>query len=184
MRRIPRVLARVLAVVLTALATAGLAVAQKQASLVGTLTGHTDPVYAVAWSPDGKTLATAGFRQHGPALGFRHPEGNQDFEGHTKLVLTVAYSPDGRHLASGSLDNSVRIWDLPATGPARTLTGQAASVVALAVKPDGKQAVAAAGKSVKIWDLAKGTVLKDLGGFAGEVDQCGLAAGRDAVCHG
>jgi WD40 repeat protein len=35
--------------------------AQQQATLLGTLSGHTDPVYTVAWSPDGKTIATAGF---------------------------------------------------------------------------------------------------------------------------
>ncbi len=52
---------RLLAAVLWATVLAGVTFAQQQATLLGTLSGHTDPVYAVAWSPDGKTIATAGF---------------------------------------------------------------------------------------------------------------------------
>ena len=50
-----------LAAVLLATVLAGVTFAQQQATLLGTLSGHTDPVYTVAWSPDGKTIATAGF---------------------------------------------------------------------------------------------------------------------------
>jgi len=81
----------------------------------------------------------------------------------------VAFSPDGRQLASASLDNSAKVWDIPGGGPARTLTGQAAAVAALAVKPDGKEAAVAAGRSVRIWDLAKSASIEELEGFASEV---------------
>ena len=52
---------RLLAAVLLATVLAGVTFAQQQATLLGTLSGHTDPVYTVAWSPDAKTIATAGF---------------------------------------------------------------------------------------------------------------------------
>ncbi len=52
---------RLLAAILLATVLAGVTFAQQQATLLGTLSGHTDPVYTVAWSPDGKTIATAGF---------------------------------------------------------------------------------------------------------------------------
>ena len=86
----------------------------------------------------------------------------------------MAFSPDGRQLASASLDNFAKVWDIPGGGPARTLTGQAA-VAALAVKPDGKEAAVAAGRSVRIWDLAKSVSIKELEGFASEVSS---VAGR------
>ena len=96
----------------------------------------------------------------------------------------MAFSPDGRQLASTSLDNSATVWDIPGGGPAKTLTGQAAVVAALAVKPDGKEAAVAAGRSVRIWDLAKSASIKELEGFASEVssvarrqDGAQLAAG-------
>ena len=49
------------AVLLTTVMAGLTSAQQKQATLLGTLNGHTDPVYAVAWSPDGKAIATAGF---------------------------------------------------------------------------------------------------------------------------
>src|SRR3954463_14125517 len=149
---------RVWAVLAMALATTGLAAAQ-QSTLVGTLSGHTDPVYAVAWSPDGKTLATAGFDNTVRLWDAATRKEIRTFEGHAKLVLAVAYSPDGKQLVSGSLDNSAKIWELPASGPGKSLAGHPANVAALAVTPDGELVAAASGKSVKVWDLAKGTLV-------------------------
>src|SRR4051794_3835611 len=125
---------RVCALLLITLAMTGLALAQ-QATLIGTLNGHADPVYAVAWSPDGKTLATAGFDNTVRLWDAAMRKEIRSFEGHAKLVLAVAYSPDGKQLLSGSLDDSARIWDLPVGGPTRSLAGHGANVAALAVKP-------------------------------------------------
>ena len=159
-----------LAALLTAIVTAGVAVAQ-QATTVGTLDGHTDPVYAIAWSPDGKTLATAGFDNTVRLWDAATRKEIKKYEGHTKLVLAVAVAPDGKHILSGSQDNTAKIWDYPTSGPVKTFAGHPAASQALAVKPDGKQFAAAAGKSVKVWDLTTGAAVKDLEGHAGEVGE-------------
>ncbi len=159
---------RILITILVAALTAGLALAQ-QATVVGTLTGHTDPVYSIAWSPDGKTIATAGFDNTIRLWDAGTRKEIKKFDGHSKLVLTVAFSPDGKELLSGSLDNTAKIWDLPTSGPTKTFGGLSAAPLALAVKPDQKQFAAAAGKSVKVHDLASGAVVKELAGHAGEV---------------
>ena len=69
---------------------------------------------SVAWSPDGRMLASAGgsyrtVRLWDPATG----EQLAVLEGHTDYVSSVAWSPDGRTLASGSRDDTVRLWGLP-----------------------------------------------------------------------
>src|SRR6266478_3801137 len=103
---------RIAAVVFTALGTASVALAQ-QASIVGTLDGHTDPVYAIAWSPDGKTLATAGFDNTVRLWDAATRKEIKKYEGHSKLVLAVAVAPDSKHILSGSQDNTAKIWDYP-----------------------------------------------------------------------
>ena len=132
-------------ILLTATVTAGFALAQ-QASIVGKLEGHTSPVYSVAWSPDGKSLATAGFDYTVRLWDVGTRKEIKKLDGHTKLVLAVAISPDGKHVLSGSQDKTAKIWEWPVFSPTKTFAGHPGAVQALAVKPDGKLVAAAAGK--------------------------------------
>src|SRR5271154_1791741 len=97
-------------------------------SLLQTLEGHADSVFAVAFSPDGKLLVSAS-RDHtvrvwDPATG----ASLQTLEGHSGSVHGVVFSPDGKLLASTSHDHTVRVWD-PDTGASlQTLKGHSNSV--------------------------------------------------------
>ena len=111
----------------------GLPLAQAQESadrLKRTLEGHTDPVYAVAWSRDGQTIATAGFDGTVRLWNAASRKQIKRLEGHTKLVLAVAFSPDGTRVVSGSLDKTARIWSTPSSGASRKLAGPGSNPVA------------------------------------------------------
>ncbi len=151
MLRVTRKRPRVAAALLTALATTGVALAQQAATVVGTFDGHTDPVYTVAWSPDGKTLITGGFDNTVRLWDAATRKEIKKFEGHSNLVLSVAASPDGKRILSGSLDKTAKVWQVPGGGPLKDLTGNPAGIHALAVKPDGKQAAAAAAPGAPLW---------------------------------
>ena len=76
----------------------------------GTLTGHTDWVRTVSFSPDGKTLASSSWgeiRLWDAVTGtHRHT-----LTGHTHIITSVSFSPNRGTLATGSWDGMVRLWD-------------------------------------------------------------------------
>ena len=49
--------------------------------------------------------------------------------GHTDVVTAVAFTPDGRTLVSASLDDTVRVWDLPTRHLLRTIAGQSSGIL-------------------------------------------------------
>jgi len=137
--------------------------------LARTLTGHTDTVWAVAFSPDGRLLATASAdntaRLWNPATG----EHLRTLAGHADGVLGVAFSPDGRMLATASADNTARLWD-PATGErlrtmAGTLAGHTDYVRAVAFHPAVPMlATGSDDGTARLWDPATGRCLHTLHG--------------------
>ncbi len=102
-----------------------------------TFTGHTDHVTAVAWSPGGSRIASAG--NDGTVKIWSPSQINTlTCQGHTGPVNSLTWSPDGSHFASASNDHTVRIWDAATGALAGTFTGHAGQVNSVAWSPDGK----------------------------------------------
>lgn len=108
--------------------------------VLGTLQGHTDGVVALAFSPDGKTLASGGnFRDQTLRLwDVARRRERARLKGHIRAIFAVAFAPDGQTLATGSADSTIRLWD-PTSGRERTvLQGHVAQIHALAFSPDSR----------------------------------------------
>ena len=124
-------------------------------TLVQTLTGHSDSVTSVAFSPDGRTLAS-GSRDDTIRL--------WDVATRRSIATLTGYSPvfspDGRTLAAGSNNNTIKLWDVATGRSIATLTGYSP-----VFSPDGRTLAAGSNNNtIKLWDVATGREIATLTG--------------------
>jgi WD40 repeat protein/serine/threonine protein kinase len=107
----------------------------------------------VAFSPDGRRLATGGERN---TVTIRDLQTGKELTlwGHSGEVYTVAFSPDGRWLATGGEDSTVKVWDSHTGKLVRSFRGHTGLVSSVAFDREGRRLISGSqDKTAKVWDL-------------------------------
>ncbi|MFF3934162.1 nSTAND1 domain-containing NTPase [Streptomyces hirsutus] len=134
------------------------------------LDGHADTVRDIAWSADGRLLATAS--RDGTARVYEAESGRQlcvlPCDG--AMVESVSFSPDGARLATAGRDQVVRVWDVASGAPVRQLTGAGDIGRQVAWSPDGTRVAATFKDQVaRVWEADTGRLVQELRGHTGDV---------------
>ncbi|SME88048.1 FOG: WD40 repeat [Streptomyces sp. Amel2xC10] len=134
------------------------------------LPGHTKGVYALAYSPNGKSLASASEDNTVRLWNVTAPDGNAEPAKLTGLFWALAFSPDGRTLAGGGADGTIHLWNAADGSLVGTLEGHKQQVSSLAFSPDGRT-LASGGldASLRLWSPADRKLLERLDGHDSNV---------------
>jgi WD40 repeat protein len=122
---------------------------------VRTCEGHTDTIYDVAISADGRRALSGSVDKTVRLWDLTTGKQVLGLEGHTDSVTAVAFCPGGRRAVSGGLDKVVRLWDLETGKEIRSFEGHTGDIMSVAVSSDGRFAASGSSmdRSVRLWRL-------------------------------
>ncbi|MFJ7270946.1 helix-turn-helix domain-containing protein [Streptomyces sp. NPDC099050] len=153
---------------------------------VSVLPPSTAGARAVAFAPDGGTLAVATAEG---TVQLRDTAGEHRVRavltGHTARVNTLAYAPDGRSLVSAGADGTVRLWDTRRAEPAGVLEGHTGEVLGAAFAPDGRTvATGGVDRTVRLWDVGGRSASATLAGHSDDVNSVAYTPDGTTVISG
>ena len=158
--------------------------AQRFQNVWKTFSGHTNWVRGLAFSPNGRTIASGSgdgtIRLRDVLTG----RTIATLKGHAH-VTSVAFSPNGRTLTSTSEDNAVHLWNVVTRTHNRTLKGHTTFVRSVAFSPDGQTLASGSGdRTIRLWNVATGTHTRTLAGHTDWVNSVAFSPDGNTLASG
>ncbi|HZR17440.1 MAG TPA: serine/threonine-protein kinase [Verrucomicrobiae bacterium] len=127
---------------------------------VKTLRGHTEPIWSVAYSPDGQRVVTGSADRTAKVWDTATGKEVVSLTGHQDAITSVAYSTDGHRIITGSADETARVWDSVSGKELLVLRGMGhrRDFLYVAFSPDGRRILTAC-QYATLWDAATGQPL-------------------------
>ncbi len=135
-----------------------------------TYRGHSGIVDTVAWSSDGKRIASGSYDRTVQVWDATDGGHVYIYRGHADVVNAVAWSPNGKRIASASSDRTVQVWNAADGSNAYTYEGHTSTVYAVAWSPDGKRIASGSDdQTVQVWDAVTGNRIYTYSGHSASV---------------
>ncbi|KAJ5207896.1 hypothetical protein N7449_002275 [Penicillium cf. viridicatum] len=142
-------------------------------SLVQTLAGHANAVKTVAFSPDGKQIASGSVDTTIKLWDTVTGDLRKTLEGHSDIIGTMTFSPDGTQIVSGSCDCTIKLWDTITSDSQKKIEGHLGGVDIVVFSPDATQIASSCGdktggedETIMLWDTVTGNLQKMLDGHS------------------
>jgi len=129
-----------------------------------TIADHAGEVNAVAYSPDGKLLATTSSDRTAKVRDALTGEVFFTLWGHTEIVEDIVFSPNGKLLATTGDDRTVKLWDAESGKELRTLPGHTDIIWQVTFNADGTLLASGGSEMTKVWEVSTGKLLMTLNG--------------------
>jgi WD40 repeat protein len=118
----------------------------------------------IAWSPDGKKLASASRDKTSKVFDAAKGESLLTFPGHAEAVFGVAFSPDGQQIATSGRDKQIRVWNAGDAKQVRAIGGFGNEVYRIVVTPDNRLFSCSADQSAREHKLDTGAAVRTFSG--------------------
>ncbi|MFX1258959.1 MAG: ATP-binding protein, partial [Promethearchaeota archaeon] len=146
---------------------------------LSTFTGHTQTVNAIAFSPDGKTIATGSWDKTIRLFDVTILKEKAILKGHTSRIEDLIFTQDGKNLISCSNDKTLRIWD-PETGVTKSvLKGHTSKIITCVLSPNNKLVASICDgndPTIRIWDIESGNEKMVLEGHSKEITKIAFSS--------
>ena len=143
---------------------------------ISAITGHTERVRSVAYSPDGTRIVTASFDNTARIWDATTGQQVMQLNGHADRLRYAAFSPDGLRVVTASHDKTARIWDAVTGRQIVQLNGHTDAVRSATFSSDGSRVVTGSyDGTARIWDAATGKQLTLLAGHSDRVTSAGFS---------